>query len=420
MLRFTVFASFLFSLLYVTETSAFLATPLTTNSFSNSLVMNSMKGTGAEGIQFDKEANAKNDPNAKNYRRLGEALERADKEAKRNEEERQAKEMAAQIAREKAVKKAETLNNLLTTRDKDITSSGSDFTWGAEVQAALDRLETELIGLAPVKARVREMASMLVVDKMRQSIGLEPFIADGLHMCFTGSPGTGKTTVAFRMGDIFKAMGYSRRNDVVLATRDTLVGQYVGHTAPKTKEVIKQAMGGILFIDEAYYLYNASNDRDYGVDAIEILLKVMEERTNDLIVIFAGYKDRMDQFFGYIPGMQSRVNLHVDFPDMDTNDLVNVGELMFKNMDYKLDADAFPALEEYVSKRSERLFFSNARTVRNCCDLARMAAANRVYQMAASGEVDEITLDELNTIKKEDFNGLLDIINNAPEDAILA
>jgi len=277
-----------------------------------------------------------------------------------------------------------------------------------------------LIGLAPVKARVREMASMLVVDKMRQSIGLEPFIADGLHMCFTGSPGTGKTTVAFRMGDIFKAMGYSRRNDVVLATRDTLVGQYVGHTAPKTKEVIKQAMGGILFIDEAYYLYNASNDRDYGVDAIEILLKVMEERTNDLIVIFAGYKDRMDQFFGYIPGMQSRVNLHVDFPDMDSNDLVDVGELMFKNMDYKLDADAVPALREYVSKRSERLFFSNARSVRNACDLARMASANRVYQMAASGEVDEITLDELNTIKKEDFDGLLDIINNSPEDAILS
>jgi predicted ATPase with chaperone activity len=222
------------------------------------------------------------------------------------------------------------------------------------------------------------------------------------------------------MGDIFKAMGYSRRNDVVLATRDTLVGQYVGHTAPKTKEVIKQAMGGILFIDEAYYLYNASNDRDYGVDAIEILLKVMEERTNDLIVIFAGYKDRMDQFFGYIPGMQSRVNLHVDFPDMDSNDLVDVGELMFKNMDYKLDADAVPALREYVSKRSERLFFSNARSVRNACDLARMASANRVYQMAASGEVDEITLDELNTIKKEDFDGLLDLINNSPEDAILA
>jgi probable Rubsico expression protein CbbX len=329
--------------------------------------------------------------------------------------------MAVQIAKEKAAKKAETLNSLLTTRDKDIQDAdGGDFTWGTEVQAALDRLDNELIGLAPVKARVREMASMLVVDKMRQSIGLEPFIADGLHMCFTGSPGTGKTTVAFRMGDIFKAMGYSRRNEVVLATRDTLVGQYVGHTAPKTKEVIKQAMGGILFIDEAYYLYNASNDRDYGVDAIEILLKVMEERSEDLIVIFAGYKDRMDQFFSYIPGMQSRVNLHVDFPDMDTNDLLDVGKLMFKNMDYILDPEAEPALEEYVQKRSQKLFFSNARTVRNACDLARMASANRVYQAAVHGGVDEISLDELNTIKKSDFDGLLELINNAADDAILA
>lgn len=371
------------------------------------------------GLQYNKD-NVTKDPNASNYRKLSDAMVRAEKEAKRNEEERKEREAAEQAARDARDRKVAKLNNLMLTPGQAVGKS-TDFMWGGEVQAALDKLETELIGLRPVKQRVRELASMLVVDKMRQSIGLDPFISDGLHMCFTGSPGTGKTTVAFRMGDIFKAMGYCRSGHVVLATRDTLVGQYVGHTGPKTKEVIKQAMGGILFIDEAYYLYNAGNDRDYGVESIEILLKVMEQRSNDLIVIFAGYKDRMDQFFSYIPGMQSRVNLHVDFPDMDVDDLVEVGKLMLRNMEYKLSDDAIPALREYVDKRRNKLFFSNARSVRNAVDLARMAAANRVYNSAtAAGNQGFITLDDLTLIKNEDFNGLLELIRNAPDDAILA
>lgn len=345
---------------------------------------------------------------------------RAEKEAKRNEEERRQREMAEELAREALAKKVAKLNEVMKTPKKEL-GSADEFSWGSGVQVALDKLDTELIGLQPVKARVRELASMLVVDKMRQSIGLDPFISDGLHMCFTGAPGTGKTTVAFRMGDIFKAMGYCRQGHVTLATRDTLVGQYVGHTGPKTKEVIKQAMGGILFIDEAYYLYNAGNDRDYGVESIEILLKVMEQRSSDLVVIFAGYKDRMDQFFSYIPGMQSRVNLHIDFPDMEPDDLVNVGKLMFKNMEYNLSPEAEPALREYVTLRKKKLFFSNARSVRNAVDLARMAAANRVYTMANAKDASGIiTLDDLTSVQKSDFDGLLELVRNAPDDAILA
>lgn len=360
------------------------------------------------------------DINSGNYRKLSDAMIRAEKEAKRNEEEKKQREMAEELARQARAKKVAKLNSVMST-PKQTVGSADEFSWDGGVQGALDKLETELIGLKPVKSRVRELASMLVVDKMRQSIGLDPFISDGLHMCFTGAPGTGKTTVAFRMGDIFKAMGYCRSGHVVLATRDTLVGQYVGHTGPKTKEVIKQAMGGILFIDEAYYLYNAGNDRDYGVESIEILLKVMEQRSSDLIVIFAGYKDRMDQFFSYIPGMQSRVNLHIDFPDMEPDDLVEVGKLMFNNMEYKLSPDAEPALREYVTLRKDKLFFSNARSVRNAVDLARMSAANRVYEIAtAPGATGVITLDDLTEIKKEDFDGLLDLVRNASDDAILA
>lgn len=377
-------------------------------------------GSKHGGLVYDREKALSGDANAGNFRKLSDAMVRAEKEAKRNEEERRQREMAEELARQARAKKVAKLNEVMST-PKQAVGSADEFSWDSGVQTALDRLDNELIGLKPVKSRVRELASMLVVDKMRQSIGLDPFISDGLHMCFTGAPGTGKTTVAFRMGDIFKAMGYCRAGHVVLATRDTLVGQYVGHTGPKTKEVIKQAMGGILFIDEAYYLYNAGNDRDYGVESIEILLKVMEQRSSDLIVIFAGYKDRMDQFFSYIPGMQSRVNLHIDFPDMEPDDLVDVGKLMFNNMEYKLAPDAEPALREYVTLRKEKLFFSNARSVRNAVDLARMAAANRVYELAtAPGASGLITLDELTQVKKEDFDGLLDLVRNAPEGAILA
>merc|ERR1719372_6678 len=232
------------------------------------------------------------------------------------------------------------------------------------VTEILEKLDYELVGLKPVKKRVREVAALLVLDKMRRKLGFETAVPS-LHMCFTGSPCTGKTTVALRMGQILQRMGYCRSGHVVVATRDDLVGQYVGHTAPKTKEMVKKAMGGILLVDEAYYLYNAANDRDYGQESIEILLNVMENNKEDIIVVLAGYKDRMDRFYGFIPGMNSRIGNHIEFPDYETDELVDIAKVMIRDLEYELDDKAAKTFEEYIAKRKTMPFFSNARTVRN-------------------------------------------------------
>merc|ERR1712199_28478 len=222
----------------------------------------------------------------------------------------------------------------------------------------------DLVGLIPVKARVKEIASLLVVDKMRRKLGMETAIPS-LHMGFTGAPGTGKTTVALRMGQILQKMGYCRSGHVVIATRDDLVGQYVGHTAPKTKEMVKKAMGGILLVDEAYYLYNAANDRDYGQESIEILLNVMEEEKDNIIIIMAGYKDKMDRFYSFIPGMSSRIGNHIDFPNYGVDELVDIGRVMCRELEYEMSDMAVPVFREYMAKRMTMPYFSNARTVRN-------------------------------------------------------
>jgi len=234
-------------------------------------------------------------------------------------------------------------------------------------------------------------------------------------MSFTGAPGTGKTTVAVRMGQILAKMGYSRRGLVVLATRDDLVGQYVGHTAPKTKEMIKKAMGGVLLVDEAYYLYNAANDRDYGQESIEILLNVMENNQDDLVVAVAGYKDRMDKFFSYIPGMMSRIGNHIDFPNYSADELVKIASLMADSLEYEIDTNAFPVFKSYIEKRMELPFFSNARTVRNAMDRARMNSAIRTFEkFAINGENGGVcTINDLKLIKAEDFQILVDDIVNA-------
>jgi probable Rubsico expression protein CbbX len=249
----------------------------------------------------------------------------------------------------------------------------------SNVQQSLDALDRELVGLVPVKSRVREIAALLLVEKLRRSIGLH---ADPppLHMSFTGNPGTGKTTVAMRMASILHGLGYVRKGQLVAVTRDDLVGQYIGHTAPKTKEVIKRAMGGVLFIDEAYYLYRPENERDYGQEAIEILLQIMENHRDDLVVIFAGYKDRMDRFFSSNPGMASRVAHHVDFPDYSQDELVSIAKLMLERMQYALSADAAVALCEYISLRITQPRFSNARSIRNALDRARLRQANRLFE----------------------------------------
>jgi len=249
---------------------------------------------------------------------------------------------------------------------------------------------------------------------MRRKLGFETAVPS-LHMSFTGAPGTGKTTVAVRMGQILAKMGYSRKGHVVLATRDDLVGQYVGHTAPKTKEMIKKAMGGLLLVDEAYYLYNAANDRDYGQESIEILLNVMENNQDDLVIAVAGYKDRMDKFFSYIPGMMSRIGNHIDFPNYGADELVDIAAVMARDLEYDISEDAFPVFKNYIEALMELPFFSNARTVRNAMDRARMNSAIRTFdKFAIEGENGGVcTVGDLKNISAEDFQVLLDDIVNA-------
>jgi probable Rubsico expression protein CbbX len=270
----------------------------------------------------------------------------------------------------------------------------------ANIEAVLDELDRDLVALKPVKTRIREISALLVVDRLRRQAGLAAG-RPSLHMCFTGNPGTGKTTVAMRMADILHRLGYIDRNHVVAVTRDDLVGQYVGHTAPKTKEVLKRAFGGVLFIDEAYYLYRPENERDYGVEAIEILLQVMENDRDRLVVILAGYKDRMDDFFRLNPGMSSRVAHHIDFPDYSAAELLRIGELMLAAENYVLSEDAEQAFREYLVRRMRRPRFAHARSVRNGIDRARLRHANRVYEAVRTGA--EPTVDELRRIEAQDI-----------------
>jgi probable Rubsico expression protein CbbX len=272
----------------------------------------------------------------------------------------------------------------------------------ANIEAVLDELDRELVALRPVKTRIREISTLLVIDRLRRRAGLAAG-RPSLHMCFTGNPGTGKTTVAMRMADILHRLGYIERNRVVAVTRDELVGQYVGHTAPKTKEVLKRAFGGVLFIDEAYYLYRPENERDYGVEAIEILLQVMENERERLVVILAGYKDRMDDFFRLNPGMSSRVAHHIDFPDYTASELLSIGELMLEAEDYVFSEDAEQAFGEYIVRRMRRPRFAHARSVRNGIERARLRHANRVYEAVRTGV--EPTVEMLRRIEAQDILG---------------
>jgi probable Rubsico expression protein CbbX len=246
------------------------------------------------------------------------------------------------------------------------------------VHDVLDQLDRDLVALDPVKTRIREIAALLVIDRLRRDAGLSA-ARPSLHMSFTGNPGTGKTTVALRMAEILHGLGYVETPKVVTVTRDDLVGQYVGHTAPKTKEVLKRAYGGVLFIDEAYYLHRPENERDYGQEAIEILLQVMEAERDRLVVVLAGYKDRMDEFFLANPGMGSRVAHHVDFPDYSVDELMAIARLMVEQREYRLDGDAEVALSRYVERRVRQPRFANARSIRNAIDRARLRQAARLF-----------------------------------------
>lgn len=268
----------------------------------------------------------------------------------------------------------------------------------SQVEAVIDELDHDLVGLVPVKSRIRDIAALLVIDKLRAQHGLVAQ-APSLHMCFTGNPGTGKTTVALRMAQILHRLGYVRKGHVVSVTRDDLVGQYIGHTAPKTREVLKKAMGGVLFIDEAYYLYRPENERDYGQEAIEILLQVMENQRDDLVVILAGYKDRMDTFFQSNPGMSSRIAHHLDFPDYATPELLQIADRMLSTTQYCFGSDAREAFDRYLRLRIVQPHFANARSVRNALDRARLRQASRLY----ADRDRALGVDELSTIAAGDI-----------------
>merc|ERR1719313_2537244 len=366
---------------------------------ARSVAVNMQVGTGP-GIQLG-DINAGADPNdANNHRKLSDALKEADIERRMEEEEIYKRENAAKLAREARERKIELLRMI-----PDETQAGTvdDFMFKEGVKDILEKLDYDLIGLKPVKQRVREIASLLVVDKMRLKLGLDTSVPS-LHMGFTGAPGTGKTTVALRMGQILQRMGYCRSGHVVVATRDDLVGQYVGHTAPKTKEMVKKAMGGILLVDEAYYLYNAANDRDYGQESIEILLNVMENNKEDIIVVLAGYSDKMAKFYSYIPGMNSRIGNHIEFPNYEVDELVTIGEVMCRELEYEMGPGAEEALRTYIGKRITMPFFANARTIRNAIDMARMRSAIRLFNEKTQPDSDGmVTADDLQTILPVDF-----------------
>ena len=268
----------------------------------------------------------------------------------------------------------------------------------SQVEPVLAELDADLVGLQPVKQRIRDIAALLVIDWLRMGHGLQAQ-TPSLHMCFTGNPGTGKTTVALRMATILHRLGYVRKGHLVAVTRDDLVGQYIGHTAPKTREVLKKAMGGVLFIDEAYYLYKPENERDYGGEAIEILLQVMENQRDDLVVILAGYKDRMDTFFQSNPGMSSRVAHHLDFPDYAHPELLAIGDRMLDAMNYRLAPGAREVFAEYLQRRQAQPHFANARSVRNALDRIRLRQASRLF-----ADRDRLlTQDDLVTLMPEDI-----------------
>ncbi|MDQ3435351.1 MAG: AAA family ATPase [Actinomycetota bacterium] len=274
----------------------------------------------------------------------------------------------------------------------------------ARVDEVLEEINRELIALKPVKQRIREIAALLVIDRLRGEMGLGSE-APTLHMSLTGSPGTGKTTVAFRMAEILHRLGYIERGHLVSVTRDDLVGQYVGHTAPKTKDVVKRALGGILFIDEAYYLHRPENERDYGQEAIEVLLQVMESERQNLVVLMAGYEGPMEEFFQANPGMGSRVAHHIRFPDYDVDELLQIAQLMVDKQGYEMSEDGERALRDYIERRLEQPRFAHGRSIRNAIERARMRQAIRLFE--AKGKLtkkDFVTLEADDILQSSVFD----------------
>ncbi len=261
--------------------------------------------------------------------------------------------------------------------------------------AALDR---DLIGLAPVKKKVEEIGALLLIDRARQRFGLSA-PRPNLHMCFTGAPGTGKTTVATMMADLLHRLGYLETNNFVHAMRNDLVGEFIGHTAPKTKKILNRAMGGVLFIDEAYTLFRGEDSKDYGYECLDILMQVMENDRDKIVVILAGYKDPMDRFFRSNPGMSSRIAHHLDFADYAVDELLAIGRLMLDRSSYYLSPQAEAGFRDHVALQMKQPGFANARTIRNALEGARLRHAHRL----AADPKQQRTKDDLMRLEPPDI-----------------
>jgi probable Rubsico expression protein CbbX len=221
-------------------------------------------------------------------------------------------------------------------------------------------------------------------------------------MSFTGRPGTGKTSVAAKIAIVLRNLGYLTKGHITNVTREDLVGQYVGHTAPKTREQLQKAEGGILFIDEAHHLYKPDNERDYGAEAIELLLQVMENQRDDLILIFGGKKDRLEGFFNSNPGISSRIGNHIDFPDYKSDDLKEISKFVLTNNSrYRFTEESLEILSFYINQLIEKPAFANVRTLKVFLNQLFQYQSIRIENsLLEKGTID---YESLVTIQPEDF-----------------
>jgi probable Rubsico expression protein CbbX len=292
-----------------------------------------------------------------------------------------------------------TLKDLILTKNEAIDIRDCYVQTG--IEDILHSLDKELVGLKSVKNRMREISSVLLFDRIREIQEL-PVLNSSLHMAFTGRPGTGKTSVAGKIALVLRNLGYLTKGHITNVTREDLVGQYVGHTAPKTREQLQKARGGILFIDEAHHLYKPDNERDYGAEAIELLLQVMENQRDDLIIIFGGTKNKLEGFFNSNPGVSSRIGNHVDFPDYNVSELTEITEFVLNNENrYKFKSDTLEVLIFYLTQLVKFPAFANVRTVKIFLNQLLSYQAIRVEKtLSNTGTLD---YEALVNIKKEDF-----------------
>jgi probable Rubsico expression protein CbbX len=294
---------------------------------------------------------------------------------------------------------SKTLKDLIVTNSEYIDIKDCYIQTG--IEDILSTMDKELVGLKNVKNRVKEISSVLLFDRIREIKELSS-LNSSLHMAFTGRPGTGKTSVAAKIALVLRSLGYLTKGHITNVTREDLVGQYVGHTAPKTREQLQQAQGGILFIDEAHHLYKPDNERDYGSEAIELLLQVMENQRDDLILIFAGGKANIDKFFNSNPGISSRIGNHVDFKDYDVADLTDITKFLLHNDNrFKFTDEALEILVFYIGQLISFPAFANARTVKVFLNQLLAYQAVRVENLLLKNG--NLNYDDFVTITKDDF-----------------